>query len=308
MQPRRRPHHGNLPAARPRRKGAQCRIAGGLSARHQLSHLVHRAGTDADSRFPAAAIVSRRTTARTATGRRRSRRIASTRSFSNRSCSSMPPRSRASASSTGPRSKTSWSRMICARVSLRDLDTGAVRRVSCRYLIGCDGARSIVRKAIGAELSGDAIVQRVQSTYIRAPGLIDRQQQRTRLGHRRDQSAPLRHGVCDRRPRALAGAQLHEARRDRFRCGRSRRLPPHHPRRRRRLPIRHHLQGGLVRPPADRRQISRPLRLHRRRCRAYLGALCRLRHERRHCRRDEPVVAAGGASQRLGAGCHSRRL
>ena len=61
-------------------------------------------------------------------------------------------------------------------VSLRDLDTGAVRRVSCRYLIGCDGARSVVRKAIGAELTGDAIIQRVQSTYIRAPGLIDLQQ------------------------------------------------------------------------------------------------------------------------------------
>jgi hypothetical protein len=48
--------------------------------------------------------------------------------------------------------------------------------LSCRYLIGCDGARSVVRKAIGAELSGDAIVQRVQSTYIRAPDLVDRQQ------------------------------------------------------------------------------------------------------------------------------------
>jgi len=64
----------------------------------------------------------------------------------------------------------------CARVNLRDLDTGDVRPLNCRYLIGCDGARSIVRKAIGAELSGDAIIQRVQSTYIRAPGLIDRQQ------------------------------------------------------------------------------------------------------------------------------------
>jgi 2-polyprenyl-6-methoxyphenol hydroxylase-like FAD-dependent oxidoreductase len=63
-----------------------------------------------------------------------------------------------------------------ARASLRDLDTGAVTQVNCRYLIGCDGARSIVRKAIGAELSGDAVIQRVQSTYIRAPGLIDRQQ------------------------------------------------------------------------------------------------------------------------------------
>jgi 2-polyprenyl-6-methoxyphenol hydroxylase-like FAD-dependent oxidoreductase len=62
-----------------------------------------------------------------------------------------------------------------ASAALRDLQTGAVRRLSCRYLIGCDGARSVVRKAIGAELAGDAIVQRVQSTYIRASDLIHRQ-------------------------------------------------------------------------------------------------------------------------------------
>jgi 2-polyprenyl-6-methoxyphenol hydroxylase-like FAD-dependent oxidoreductase len=62
-----------------------------------------------------------------------------------------------------------------ASVSLRHLETGAVRRIDCRFLIGCDGARSVVRKAIGAELSGDAVVQRVQSTYIRAPKLIDLQ-------------------------------------------------------------------------------------------------------------------------------------
>ena len=79
---------------------------------------------------------------------------------------------------------------------------------SAAFLIGCDGARSVVRKAIGAEFSGDAIIQRVQSTFIRAPGLIDRQRHPTRLGHRRHQSAPLRHGLCDRRKRALAGAQL----------------------------------------------------------------------------------------------------
>jgi 2-polyprenyl-6-methoxyphenol hydroxylase-like FAD-dependent oxidoreductase len=63
-----------------------------------------------------------------------------------------------------------------ARANLRDLDSGNIRRISCRYLIGCDGARSVVRKAVGAELAGDAVVQRVQSTYIRAPGLIDLQQ------------------------------------------------------------------------------------------------------------------------------------
>jgi 2-polyprenyl-6-methoxyphenol hydroxylase-like FAD-dependent oxidoreductase len=63
-----------------------------------------------------------------------------------------------------------------ASVGLRDLDTGAMRRIDCRFLIGCDGARSVVRKAIGAELTGDAIIQRVQSTFIRSLDLIDRQQ------------------------------------------------------------------------------------------------------------------------------------
>ncbi|HZR72868.1 FAD-dependent oxidoreductase [Bradyrhizobium sp.] len=63
-----------------------------------------------------------------------------------------------------------------ADVRLRDLDTGLVKSVRCRYLIGCDGARSIVRKAIGAAFEGDAVIQRVQSTYIRSADLIDRQQ------------------------------------------------------------------------------------------------------------------------------------
>jgi 2-polyprenyl-6-methoxyphenol hydroxylase-like FAD-dependent oxidoreductase len=59
-----------------------------------------------------------------------------------------------------------------ADVALRDLDGGQVRRLHCRFLIGCDGGRSIVRKALGTEFTGDAIIQRVQSTFIRAPDLI----------------------------------------------------------------------------------------------------------------------------------------
>jgi len=58
-----------------------------------------------------------------------------------------------------------------ASATLRDLDSGAVSRLSSHFLIGCDGARSVVRKAIGAKFSGDEVVQRVQSTYIRAPDL-----------------------------------------------------------------------------------------------------------------------------------------
>ncbi len=56
--------------------------------------------------------------------------------------------------------------------TIRDLDSGEIRSVSCRYLIGCDGGKSTIRTAIGAKLEGDAVVQRVQSTFIKAPRLL----------------------------------------------------------------------------------------------------------------------------------------
>jgi 2-polyprenyl-6-methoxyphenol hydroxylase-like FAD-dependent oxidoreductase len=59
-----------------------------------------------------------------------------------------------------------------ARLTLREGAGGATRPATARYLVGCDGARSAVRKAIGAEFTGDAVIQRVQSTFIRAPGLL----------------------------------------------------------------------------------------------------------------------------------------
>ena len=54
-----------------------------------------------------------------------------------------------------------------------DLDTGEAIRLECRYLVGCDGGRSEVRRAIGTKLTGDEVIQRVQSSYIRAPALKD---------------------------------------------------------------------------------------------------------------------------------------
>ena len=54
---------------------------------------------------------------------------------------------------------------------LLDLESGQERRLRCRYLVGCDGGSSTVRKAIGATLAGTPVIQRVQSTYIRAPRL-----------------------------------------------------------------------------------------------------------------------------------------
>ena len=53
-----------------------------------------------------------------------------------------------------------------------DLESGDPVTVRGRFLVGCDGGRSEVRRQIGARLTGDAVVQRVQSSYIRAPALL----------------------------------------------------------------------------------------------------------------------------------------
>jgi 2-polyprenyl-6-methoxyphenol hydroxylase-like FAD-dependent oxidoreductase len=58
-------------------------------------------------------------------------------------------------------------------VTARDLD-GGEGVIECRYLVGCDGGRSGVRREIGAKLAGDEMIQRVQSTFIRAPDLLGR--------------------------------------------------------------------------------------------------------------------------------------
>jgi 2-polyprenyl-6-methoxyphenol hydroxylase-like FAD-dependent oxidoreductase len=57
---------------------------------------------------------------------------------------------------------------------LRDFDDGARLSIACSFLIGCDGGKSTVRKRIGASFLGTPVVQRVQSTYIRAPALVSR--------------------------------------------------------------------------------------------------------------------------------------
>jgi 2-polyprenyl-6-methoxyphenol hydroxylase-like FAD-dependent oxidoreductase len=55
-----------------------------------------------------------------------------------------------------------------------NLNTGERSEIAASFLIGCDGGRSMVRHAMGAKLSGDAQIQRVQSSFIRAPDLINR--------------------------------------------------------------------------------------------------------------------------------------
>jgi 2-polyprenyl-6-methoxyphenol hydroxylase-like FAD-dependent oxidoreductase len=53
-----------------------------------------------------------------------------------------------------------------------DLETGEEVRIEAAFLVGCDGARSGVRRQLGIQFEGDAVVQRVQSTHIRAPQLL----------------------------------------------------------------------------------------------------------------------------------------
>ncbi len=195
-----------------------------------------------------------------------------------------------------------------AEATLRDLETGAARGLSCRYLIGCDGARSVVRKAIGAELAGDAVVQRVQSTYIRAPDLIHRQRHERAWGT--GAINPRRAGMVyaiDGRERWLVHNYMKEGEGDfdsvdRDACIRTI------------LGVGADFKYDIISKEdwygrrLIAKQVSRPLCFHRRRCRAYLGALCRLRHECRDCGRDEPVLAACRAPQRLGAGFYPRCL
>jgi 2-polyprenyl-6-methoxyphenol hydroxylase-like FAD-dependent oxidoreductase len=51
------------------------------------------------------------------------------------------------------------------------LTDGSAVTFTGQYLLGCDGGRSLVRKTIGAKLTGDAEIARTRSSLIRAPGL-----------------------------------------------------------------------------------------------------------------------------------------
>jgi 2-polyprenyl-6-methoxyphenol hydroxylase-like FAD-dependent oxidoreductase len=55
---------------------------------------------------------------------------------------------------------------------VRNLDSGEVTPIACKYMVGCDGGRSEVRKMIGSNFVGTPQIQRVQSTYIHAPDLM----------------------------------------------------------------------------------------------------------------------------------------
>lgn len=61
---------------------------------------------------------------------------------------------------------------VTAQIQNLELPDSPAFTLNADYMVGCDGGRSMVRKGMGAKLVGDEVVQRVQSTCIRAPHLI----------------------------------------------------------------------------------------------------------------------------------------
>jgi 2-polyprenyl-6-methoxyphenol hydroxylase-like FAD-dependent oxidoreductase len=60
------------------------------------------------------------------------------------------------------------------RATAIELDIGKAIHIRSRFMVGCDGGASGVRKQMGARLEGTPVIQRVQSTFIRAPQLRER--------------------------------------------------------------------------------------------------------------------------------------
>jgi 2-polyprenyl-6-methoxyphenol hydroxylase-like FAD-dependent oxidoreductase len=55
---------------------------------------------------------------------------------------------------------------------IRNLDSDEITAISSKFMVGCDGGSSKIRKMIGANFIGVPEIQRVQSTYIHAPDLM----------------------------------------------------------------------------------------------------------------------------------------
>ena len=261
VQPRRGANDGAVPPPRPRRRRARRRPAGRLPERRRLSHVgdrhralahPHSGARDALQRHqrPRRLVADARAAAPHQPDLPRADPVRACRSTGRRD-DRQPLRSdRLRAGRLGrddrrarsrQRRRVARARPLPDRLRRRPLDGAQVDRRGLRRHAG-DPARAVDLHPRAEAARPDA--------------------RRARLELLRRQPAPQRHLLRDRRPRDLARPQPPDGGRGRLRGGRSRRVDPRHPRRRRRLRVRDPEQGGLDRPAPGRRPLPRPPRLH----------------------------------------------
>ncbi len=144
----------------------------------------------------------------------------------------------------------------------QDLDTGETLLITADYLIGCDGPSSAIRHQIDARFSGDAMIGRIQSSYIRAPTLA--RMMRAEPAWSTQSLNPRRSAnmfAVDGRETWLIHNYLRADETD-FASGRSRSLHSADSGCRPGLRIPGPDAGGLDRPPHAGRQIPRSARVH----------------------------------------------
>ena len=61
---------------------------------------------------------------------------------------------------------------VLARVT--DLVSGRTEEIEAEYLVGCDGAGSMVRRGLGIELEGQGTIGHPINLFFRAPNLVER--------------------------------------------------------------------------------------------------------------------------------------
>ena len=186
---------------------------------------------------------------------------------------------------------------------------GRTEEIRAKYLVGCDGGASAVRKELGIELSGEGNLLGLRQALFKCDELFDRlplsngagkgqvPRQRPPLSCRRRQGDVPDHAGFDQALDAAFGGR--HRRRDEGA------VRAHH---RRSGQIRDAVMRAVAAESPARGPLRRGPRLHRRRCGASGHSDRRARHEFRRRRRDRSRLEARGDAQGLGRAGAARIL